>query len=261
MKFRKRGQGTCALNVAEPSNPFIAFIDGDGDQGDGDKGGTGEKMLSQSHVTALIARETKAAAEKAAKEAEARLAAELKKRDDELERTRAELETAGKSAEERARIEAENRRKAELAAAEGREKAAAEALRAATERAEGNAARLTNFQIKQHLSSGLVASSVLATAHEDALRSFMTDSKVDLDDDGNITSLVYKGVAYATAEKAAAAFLKERAHFKAPANNGGTGARGNGGNGGGSVNDGKPLYEKSSEELLAMSVAERQARR
>lgn len=234
---------------------------GEGDPGGGGDPATppGEKMLPQSEVQRIVAKEAKAAADKAAREAAEKFKLELVDRDKTLEELRMQLETAGKTGEEKARIEAEQKREAERKAQAARDAQIADQLRSATEKATAAEQRLRDHQVSGAVSVALASAKVLAGATEDAIRSFRADSQIETDEDGKPSSIIYKGVAYDTLKDAAKAFLKDRPHFAQPSAVTGAGVRTGGGNGAGGSK--VPLHELDRTTLLRMSAAEKRGQR
>lgn len=230
---------------------------GGGGSGDGGAGG-GEKMLAQSEVQRIVAKEVRAASEKAAREAAEKARAEIEQRDTQLAELKLQLETAGKSAEEKARIESEQKREAERKAQQAREAQITKDLQAAQEAAKSAAERLRDYQIGGAASSALVGAKVLSGAIDDALRSFRADSQIEIDDDGKVASVIYKGVAYDSLKDAAKAFLKDRPHFAQPSAIAGAGVRTGGGNGAGQHVE---LHKLDRTTLLKMSAAEKRGQR
>lgn len=184
------------------------------------------KTFTQDEVNAFLAREKKRFGDYDALKAGAAKATELEQQ---LAKLNEERELAGKSADEKARIEGERAKKRmdEERTALSKEVADAKALAAAKD------ARLKTTITRTELSAGLVGAKVYPDSLADAVTLMAAASKVELveDEDGNssIASIVLGGITYKTAREAAEGFLKSKPYF-ASAPTGGAGTpRPNGG--------------------------------
>jgi hypothetical protein len=120
-----------------------------------------------------------------------------------------QVEDSGKTAEQR-------ERNAELRAQKQREKELAD-LRTAHEAEQKKAAaaldRLRTREISLQLGNALDGAKVLTSARADAIEILMAKAKIEVDEDYQVTSVVYEGTEYGTLAEAAAAFLKTKPHY------------------------------------------------
>lgn len=120
-----------------------------------------------------------------------------------------QLEDSGKSAEQR-------ERNAELRAQKQREKELAD-LRTAHEAEQKKATaaldRLRTREISLQLGNALDGAKVLTSARADAIEILMAKAKIEVDEDYQVTSVVYEGTEYGTLAEAATAFLKTKPHY------------------------------------------------
>ena len=243
----------------EPSNPFIASNEGGGDGGGGGNGGGGApppaKTFTQEEVARIAAKE-KSEGERAAR---AKLESELRAKYDtdlaERDKRIQELELKGKTEDERREIERRQRSEADEKARKARE---AELLKERDDaRAEGLSYRNRWLDDRKavQVGSALVSAKVVASAADDARAVFSQVSKIETDDDGNVTSVIYGGQTYTKLAEAAAAFLRDRPFFaSASAPGGGSGMRQGGSGGNGSQ---RQLDEMTEDELLALDAQTR----
>jgi hypothetical protein len=190
---------------------------------------TGEpppKTFTQDEVNAFLAKEKKRFGDYDALKAGAAKATELEQQ---LAKLHEERELAGKSADEKARIEGERAKKRmdDERAVISKERDDAKALAVSRD------IRLKTTITRTELSAGLVGAKVYPDSLGDAVTLMAAASKVEIveDEDGNasIASIVLGGITYKTAREAAEAFLKTKPYF-ASAGGGGAGTpRPNGG--------------------------------
>lgn len=237
------------------SSPLVACIDGDGG-GDGGGGGGGAppaKTFTQDEVNRIAAKQ-KSEGERAARAAaeaefQAKEAAHLKRIE--------ELELAGKTQAERDAIERRQREEADAKARKAREDALASERDQALAKATAAENRWKQDRVNSVISNALVANRVIGSAVSQAARIFVSDSKIEVGDEGEILSIIYNGQSYAKPEDAAKAFLNDNAHFAQASGTGGAGTRlpGSSGNGAGGARD---FTKMSRSDLLAIDKEERE---
>lgn len=246
------------------SNPHPTLCSaGDDDGGDdGDTGGGGgdppkpppKKTFTQDEVSRIAAKEKREAERAAREKADAEWQAKLAERDAELE----ELRKKSMSADERAAAERKERDAAEKRSREEHEAKLKEARDKEKKRAELAEERWRNDRRNLALNSALSAAKVLAEAADDAAAVMLGKSKIEVDDEGAITGVIYAGKAYDTLEEAAKQFLQDKPHYAPATGNGGGGTRGSTGGGKGGKG-GRPLHELARDQLLARTVEQDRA--
>lgn len=80
---------------------------------------------------------------------------------------------------------------------------------------------LRSFQVTTHVGAALQKAGVLGAAAKHALAAMMSDSKIEMNDDGSIKSISLGDVPQADLDKAASTYLAQNAHFKAAKPGGG----------------------------------------
>lgn len=123
----------------------------------------------------------------------------------ELTKLREEKELAGKTAEEKQKHEAD--KAAKLVERERNEFGVK--LTAAEKRALDAETKYRTRLVQGELGSGLDSAKVLSSARAKAVKLFMDEATVELDDNDAVSSITYGGVAHKTVAEAAAAFLKD----------------------------------------------------
>jgi hypothetical protein len=232
------------------------------DGGSGDGGGTGgsgtggtqqpaARTFTQDEVNRIAAKQKAEGEAAARRQAEA----EFKAREEALVKERDEALLAGKTQAERDAHERKQRDEADRKAREARESAIAKERDEALARAQANEARWKQDRVGTAVTAALHGAKVIAAAAADAAHVFTRDAKIDVDEDGVITNVIYGGKSYPKVEEAAAEFLRERTHFAQPSGTGGTGTRAPG-NTGGSGHSGTPLHQQSRQERLDRVAAE-----
>lgn len=244
---------TCALRGPAFEQPTLCSADDGGESDDGGAGGGAggkpkPKTFTQEDVTRIATKERKDAERAAREKVEAEYKAKLDEKDAEL----AEARKASMSAEERAKAEAKEREDAERKTREERESKLKEKLSAADQKAKAAEERWKGDRRNAALSSALLAAKVIGEAASDAADVMLGKSKIDVDDDGVITSVIYGGKTYESLADAAKQFLLDKPHFAQPTATGGTGTRGGAG---GPRGKGAPLIQQSREDLLAATLA------
>ena len=180
----------------------------------------------------------------AAKAEQTKLAKEHADAVAELAKIREERELEGKTAAEKDKINADK-----AARAIERERLEADAkLKEAQGRAEQSVAKLRDRDISAALGSGLDSSKVLPEARAKAIAALKFEAKVELDDDGNVTSVTYGGRSHKSAAEAAVEFLKDNPFF---ASNGGASGNGTRPPNASGLPPGKTLYDLPQDDLLA----------
>jgi len=242
------------IGVAQPwfGNRLIASADGGGDGGGGG-GGEGKVTFTpeqQAKVDAIVADTKRTFTEKLKDYDELKSKAgkvdEMQAQLDELDN---KIKMAGKSAEEKAKLEAEAR----IQTLEREKAALEEKLGEANGNAEKATKSLEDYKLGAKLGEALRAADVFDKSFSDALHFFQTETTdVAYGERGEITALTLGGKRYVDAKEAAAAFLEGRPHY---ANNGvsGSGTTGNGDGGGGGA---KKLDDMSKDELWAAAHSE-----
>lgn len=240
-----------------PNRPGVCSNEG----GEGGGGGGGPantdppKTFTQEDVNRIAAKQ-KAEGERVARE---RAEADFKAREAEHLKRIEELELAGKSQAER---DAHERKQREDADRKAREAVQAQLTRERDEERQKREAAETRYKqdrVSRAVTDALHAAKVIGSAAPDAALSFIRDAKIDVDEDGNVTNVIYGGKSYPKVDEAAKQFLLDKAHFAQPSG-GGAGTRSPAGGAGATSQPGRPLHERSREELLALSKAEREAR-
>lgn len=237
-------------------NPTLCSADDDGGGDDGDTGGGGgdppkpppKKTFTQEEVSRIAAKEKREAEKVAREKADAEWTAKLAERDAELE----ELRKKSMSADERAAAERKEREAAEKRSREEHESKLKEARDKEKKRAELAEERWRNDRRNLALSSSLVGAKVIPEAADDAAAVMLGKSKIDIDDDGNVTSVIYAGKAYDTLDEAAKQFLQDKQHYLQATGTGGAGTRG--GSGSSKLGKGVKLHELPKDQLLARTV-------
>ena len=232
---------TCALRAPEGD---------EGGAGGGDAGGDGGKgkTFTQAELQRIAAKE-KAEGERAGRAAaEAEWQAKL----DEQKAAIAELKKQQMSAEERAAAERKERDEAEKRTREEREAKLKKERDEAKASAQTALERWKNDRRNAALQSALITAKVIASASDDAAESMLRNAKIDVDEDGKITGVMYGGKTYESVADAAKQFLDDRPHFAQAVGGGGAGTRG--GNGAAPAG-GRKLHEMSREDLLSMTIA------
>lgn len=226
----------------------IESDDGGGDDDDNGGGGGGAKAFTQDEVNALLAKERKKL------EAKFKGFDELKAKAakvDELAAKMTELEEAAalkdKDAGEQAKILAERAR----AQADKQLKEMEAQVAALTAERDGAKATLTTHIKRTHASEALAKAGVLASAGKHALRAFLEEASVELDEQGNVTGIEYAGVPQKDLAAAATAFLNDNDIFKL-AKPGGSGTRQPNG-----VPSDKDLDGMSGTEMAALAWKQR----
>jgi hypothetical protein len=178
-------------------------------------------------------------------------AAKAKEFEAELTKLREEKELEGKSQAEKDRIAGEKAKQAIE-----RERSEFGVKLTAAEKARDEAVgSLRSYIVNNALSTGLVAAKVLPQAAESATKLFSSAAQVELDDNRNVTSVIYAGVTHKTVAEAAAAFLKDNNFLAAAPTVGGGGTKQPNGSGGGT--NGRALHEMSEDELLRQASTAR----
>lgn len=255
--FLEGADGLPTPNVGHlERDPFVCFVEGEGGGGEGGQGGgpAGDATpkfdeAQQKHINGLLAKERRAGQAKLDEITKSQQA-----RDTEFNELKSKLEA----------LEIE-KNETKLTTAE-REKAAAErernawtkklgeydaAKQAADKAAEEARAELRAERVANRVATSLAKLKIVSSAAEDAPQAFARAAKIELDKDGNISSIEVDGEPFTTLDEATAAWLKKRPHFEAaPA--GGAGSRAS--TGGGSS---KPAYLRSTEENLAAANEQR----
>lgn len=229
------------------------------DQGGGGGGGQPPaKTFTQDEVNRIAAKQ-KAEGEAAAKRA---AEAAFTEKEQAFNKRIEELELAGKTQAERDAHERRQREEADRKAREAREASLAKERDDAKALAAANEARWKDDRKNTAVVAALHSAKVIAAAAADAAHSFMRDAKIEQDEDGVITNVIYGGKSYSKVDEAAVEFLKERSHFAQPAGTGGTGSRLPTSSGGGSPQGGRPLHEMTRSELLELDAQQQaQARK
>ncbi len=216
--------------------------------GGGGGGGGGDKTFTQDQVNAIVADSRK---KYEAQINELKPLAEKAKSIDDLQaqitKLTEEKELVGKTEAEKARIEADKaaKRIADERAAAAKERDEEKGKR---EAAEG---RLRNVHVKYALTTALTAAKAFPEALDDAVGAMMASSKVEVDDDGKVTAVIFGGVTHTDTKAAAEAFLKTKPYF-AQGVAGGAGTRNP--NGGIRPAD---LQSMSSDQLISAGLAEK----
>ena len=218
-------------------------VDGGGAGGGGGGDGEGDKTFSQEEVNAIIAKERKsweAKSGEALKQAKDEAATKQKELQEQLDALKSEFEDSKLSAadkEKKAAERAQNAMKDQIAQLQA-------SIKAEQEKTEAAAATLRGERIARHLSSGLTAANVFKGALSDAIDAFGKVAKVELDDNGQPTTVTMGESAFTDIKEAATAFLKDRPHFQT-GTAGGAGTRPPNGSDFG----GKPMHEASDDDL------------
>lgn len=235
--------------------------DGAGAAGGGAGAGGTPKTFTQEELSRIAAKQKsegeaagRRAAETEALARQATLEAEAKAKLDAAEARIQELELAGKTQAERDAIERKQREEADKKAREAREQALAKERDDAKALAADREARWKGDRVKAAVTTALVTNKALASATPDAADTFVRVSKIETDDEGLITSVIYAGKSYASVDEATKEFLRERSHFAQASGTGGAGTRGGNGSGNGIGN--KPLWQLSDEELKQLDHAQ-----
>lgn len=229
----------------------------EGDEPGDEPGGGGappakKTTFTQDDVTRIAAKEKKEG-ERAARE---KADADWKEKWDAAQAELAEAKKASMTADERAKAEAKERDEAERKTREERENKLKEKLSTADQKAKAADERWKGDRRSGALATALHGAKVIGEAASDAADVMLGKSKIDVDDDGAITSVIYGGKSYDTLGDAAKQFLLDKPHFAQPTATGGAGTRG--GTGGGQRgNGGKPLIELSRDQLMAMDREKR----
>lgn len=235
----------------EPQRSSICCAEGDLPPPGGDPPPPA-KTFTQDEVNRIAAKQkeegTRAARAAAEAEFQAKEAAHLKRIE--------ELELAGKTQVERDAHERKQREDADKRARE------AEKAQLAKERDDEKAkreqleSRWRSERIATAAGNALVANKVIGDAAADATHVFVRDSKIETDEDGQITNVIYAGKSFSSIDDAAKEFLKAKPHFALPIGTGGTGSKLPGTGGG----PGKgPIDNLTTEELLAGAREEMRA--
>jgi hypothetical protein len=187
-----------------------------------------------------------------------RMAAEKKKLETESARARAtveaelkalkdEKELAGKSQEERDRINGERARQAfERAQSESKAQ-----IESANLRAETAEKQLKEERIAIALGTGLDVAKVYGPAREKAIKLFREDCVPELGEDGKIIGVSYAGTLWKNAAEAAAAFLKDNDYLASGGRPAGGGSRSP--SAGGTQQD---VFKSSAEENFAAGLSQ-----
>lgn len=231
---------TCVLRAPEG--------DDDGDQGGGGAPPPKPKTFTQEEVSRIAAKEKKEALSAAREAANAEWQAKFEATQAEI----AELKKANMSADERAKAEAKEREAAQARSREEHEGKLKEKASAALKRAEAAEERWKADRRNGALSTALLTGKVIGEAAADAAAVMLSYSKIDVDEAGEVTSVIYAGKAFDTLAAAAQQFLQDKPHFAQPTATGGTGTRSGGGGPRGKV---ESLFNLSREDLLARTLA------
>lgn len=137
---------------------------------------------------------------------------ELKSKVSKLDEVQAKLakleeenEVRGKSEDDKRRHEADKAAKA----IERERQEHATKLTAAEKRAQDAETRYRSRAIREELGAGLDGAKVLATARAKAVKLFMDECTVELDEHDKVSAITYGGVSHKSVAEAAAAFLKD----------------------------------------------------
>lgn len=240
---------TCALRAPEGD------ADGEGDaggSGGGDGGKPKPKTFTQEDLNRIAAKEKKDAARAAREAADAEWQAKL----EEIQKQNEELRKEKMTASERAEAERKEREAAEKRTRDEQEAKRKEQLANEKKRADLAEEKWRADRRNAALSSALLGAKVIGEFADDAAVLMLGKSKIDVSDDGEITSVIYGGKTYDTLADAARQFLQDKPNFAQAMGAGGAGTRSsNGGGGRGKT----PLHEMSREQLMAMDRDKRAA--
>ena len=122
-----------------------------------------------------------------------------------LAKLQEENDLRGKSAEEKQRHEADKAAKA----IERERNEFGVKLTAAEKRAQDAETKYRSRTIREELGAGLDGAKVLTSARAKAVKLFMDEATVELDDNDTVSAITYGGVSHKSVADAAAAFLKD----------------------------------------------------
>lgn len=250
--MKRKNRSILALTRALSRTPAGPLYNAEGGEGGGGGGNEPPRMLTfEEHQAQLnkVVGQRIGEVQKKHQDELTKIQEQLATLQAERDEANEKLSLAGKSAEDQAKILAEK-------ASKQREREIQEynaKLTTAEQRAEAAEKKYRDTIVSIGLGSGLDQSKVLSSAREAAIRIFRESSEVELDDSGTrIVSVTYEGVAYKSAQEAAAAFLKQHDYFASASTPAGGGSRPP--NAGGGRSNGVPLHELSQDELLARAA-------